>query len=137
MTQKLIAKKYPYQDILTIVTRLVEAGLISDVRFTENYIRWRRGKGFGPLRITVELQARGVHAQVIAEQLQITDNAWFTEARNVWLKHFKGKVAHDLKSRAQQIRFLQYRGFTREHIQSLLKTEDSSYHHDHEEDHSK
>jgi regulatory protein len=58
---------------------------------------------------------------MIAKQLQITDNAWFTEARNVWQKHFKGKLPTDFESRAKQMRFLHYRGFTREQIESVFR----------------
>lgn len=116
-----------------MVADLAKAGLISDARFTENYIRWRRNKGMGPTRIARELQAKGVAALLIAEHLEMADNAWFTEAREVWLKHCKGKLPTDFKGRAKQMRFLQYRGFTREHIASVLEIEDSD-HHDHEEE---
>lgn len=88
----------------------------------------------GPVRISVELQARGITPQMIAQHLDITDNAWFTEARAVWLKHFRGKYPADFKGRVKQMRFLQYRGFTREHIHSVFEIEDSSDYHDHEEE---
>lgn len=114
------AKGYASDDIATVITDFTQAGLISDQRFAENYCYWRRGKGFGPLRISQELQARGVSDETIAELIQITDNAWFTEARRVWQKQFKGKQPSDFKSRAKQMRFLQYRGFTQEQIKSVF-----------------
>ena len=120
IAQKLKAKAYSAQAISTIITKLAQAGLINEQRFTENYIHWRRAKGFGPLRISAELQARGILPEKIAEQLQITDNAWLTEVRKVWQKHFKGKLPDNFKHQAKQIRFLQYRGFTREQIESVL-----------------
>src|SRR4029077_14436536 len=100
---------------------LNRSGLLNDARFTENYIRWRRGKGFGPVRISLELQARGISDEVIAEQLKITDNAWFADARKLWQKHFKNQRNSDFATRAKQIRFLQYRGFTQEQINSIFK----------------
>lgn len=120
ITKKLKAKAYSTQAIAIIITKLAQAGLINEQRFTENYIHWRKAKGFGPLRIAAELQARGILPEKIAEQLQITDNAWLTEARKVWQKQFKGKFADDFKQKAKQIRFLQYRGFTQEQIKSVL-----------------
>ena len=57
---------------------------------------------------------------MIAEQLEITDNAWFECARKSWQKRFKGQLAKDFKARAKQMRFLQYRGFTPEQIESVL-----------------
>lgn len=102
---------------------MVKENLINDTRFTEQYIYFRRRKGYGPLRISIELQARGIPAFVIADQLKITDNAWFTEAYKVWQKHFKGLRPQDFKSRAKQLRFLQYRGFTQEQIASIFETD--------------
>lgn len=121
ITQKLKTKGYPSDAIAQILAELVHEGLINELRFTENYIHWCRAKGWGPSRIAHELQTRGISAEMIAEQLKITDNAWFTEVRNLWQKRFKGKHPTDFKSRAKQMRFLQYRGFSREQILSLFK----------------
>lgn len=120
ITQKLKIKAYPAEAIHTVVTNLVQAGLINEQRFTENYIYWRRGKGFGPLRISMELQSRGIPSEMIAEQLQITDDIWFAQAQKVWQKQFKGALPKDFRLRAKQMRFLQYRGFTREQIESVF-----------------
>lgn len=120
ITQKLKSKGYSSEDFACVVADLAHAGLINEARFTESYIYWRRGKGLGPLRISMELQSRGISAEMIAEHLEITDNAWFTQAQNVWRKHFKGGIPADFKSRAKQMRFLQYRGFTREQIESVF-----------------
>jgi regulatory protein len=119
---------------MEVIDEMVQSGLISDSRFTESYIHWRRGKGLGPLRISQELQKRGISAEMIAKHLQITDNAWFAEVRNVWQKHFKGKLATNFKSLAQQMRFLQYRGFTREQIESVVALDYSSDHHDQDQE---
>ena len=43
----------------------------------------------------------------------------------VWQKRFKGTVPRDLKTRAQQMRFLQYRGFTPEQIKLLFFDSDT------------
>ena len=50
------------------------------------------------MRIRAELLERGITEEFIAEHhLNITDNAWFTEVRNVWQKHFKGMLPSDFK----------------------------------------
>lgn len=117
--QKLRLKKYPADSCKTVVAQLASAGLINEQRFTENYTHWRQGKGFGPIRIMQELQARGIPAEMIAEHIKITDNAWLIAAQGVWRKHFKS-VPSDIKLRFKQMRFLQYRGFTREQIEYAL-----------------
>lgn len=122
--QKLRLKGYVTDEIKTVIETLAQTGLIDDARFTENYIHWRRGKGYGPLRLHSELRARGIADEVIAEHLQIADNAWSTEARSVWQKQFKSQLPIDFKSRAKQMRFLQYRGFTQQHINSIFKDTD-------------
>jgi len=109
------------QEIDTVLSELVQMGLINDSRFAENYIRWRCAKGFGPLRICLELQARGLTNEMIAEHLNITDNAWIINARAIWQKHFKASKPADFKQRAKQMRFLQYRGFTQEQINNALE----------------
>ena len=121
LTKKLNAKRYPPHEIEIVVSDLIQAGLLSDLRFTENYISSRRKKGYGPLRITFDLQSRGISHEMIAEELKIADNAWLAEARLVWQKHFKGKIPKNFKDKAKQIRFLQYRGFTQEQIENALE----------------
>jgi regulatory protein len=117
---KLRAKGYAGADIKTVITDLAQAGLINESRLTENFIHWRRGRGYGPLRISMELQTRGVPPDTIAEHLKVSDNAWFDEARRVWQKHFRGRMPTDYQNKSKQMRFLQYRGFTREQIESIF-----------------
>lgn len=121
LRQKLSRKDYAAADIDIILTRLEETGLINAERFAESYAHYRRGKGYGPRRIAMELQQKGIADAVIAEQVKITDNAWFTEIRAIWRKHFKGRLPADQKQRAKQLRFLFNRGFTQEQINSIFK----------------
>jgi regulatory protein len=125
--QKLKDKSYPLELITAAIQQALAEGLLNDARFTENYIRYRREKGFGPQRISAELQARGIPAEMIAEHMQITDNAWFISAQKIWQKHFRGKTPVEFNERAKQMRFLHYRGFTREQIEPLFKKEDLSF----------
>ncbi len=88
----------------------------------ESFIHYRRARGYGPLRIRAELLERGVPEDLIEHHLKITDNAWLDDARKAWQKRFKYRLPHDFKSRAQQMRFLQYRGFTSEQINPLFQS---------------
>ncbi len=97
-----------------------QEGLQSNARFAENYIRFRQTKGYGPLHIRSELLARGLSEEFIEHHLKIADNAWFVGIQKVWHKRFKGIKPRDFKTRAQQMRFLQYRGFTQEQIDSIF-----------------
>lgn len=121
ISRKLRRKGFVIEDIRQVITALAEENLLSNTRFIENYIHFRRGKGFGPLRIQAELAERGIPEELIDHHLKIADNAWFAEVREVWRKRFKNQMPRDFKTRAQQMRFLYSRGFTSEQIDSIFK----------------
>ena len=91
--------------------RLQEQGLLSDERFCEAYVYSRSQRGYGPVRLREELRQRGVAERLIDEVLQ--DNAWDwgALAQTAFAKRFPEGQATDLKERAKQQRFMQYRGF--------------------------
>lgn len=122
LSRKLRLKNFEPDEIETTVQTLEQEGLLSNTRFIEQFIHQRRIKGVGPLRIQAELIERGIPESLIEQELNITDNAWLAEARRVWQKRFKHTMPTDFKSRAAMMRFLQYRGFTREQIESVFKS---------------
>jgi regulatory protein len=123
LQRKLINKGFSVEDVSTIIHALSDEGLLSNNRFVESYVRYRRTKGYGPLRIHAELIARGVSEDLIEHHLNMADNAWLAEARLVWQKRFKGTLPRDFKTRAEQMRFLQYRGFTPEQINNIYHSD--------------
>ena len=82
--RKLCRKEFAEDAIRQVIQALAQENLLSNTRFVENYIYARRTRGFGPLRIQAELQQRDIPEELIEHHLQITDNAWFAEVRNVW-----------------------------------------------------
>lgn len=125
LRQKLKQKDYTPSDIEAALQKLSQAGLLSDYRFAENYTKSRRRKGYGPQRIALELQEKGIPPEMIAEVLEITDNSWSSEVFQVWRKRFKGIQPKDFKERARQMRFLQYRGFTTEQINTVFQKDEN------------
>ncbi len=124
--RKLTTKKFDPTDINKVIATLVQEGLASNTRFAENYIHYRKNKGIGPVRIYAELLERGISEELIEQQLNMNDNVWLNEVQNVWQKRFKNKLPKDFKTRAQQMRFLQYRGFTQEQIESVFNHDERS-----------
>lgn len=124
LIQKLRKRDFIDTDIRIALHQLTEEGLQSNARFIENYIHSRQNKGYGPLRIHGELLDRGIKEDFIEHHLNITDNTWFINVRKVWQKRFKSQRPRDFKARAQQMRFLQYRGFTHAQIESIFTSED-------------
>jgi regulatory protein len=121
LSRKLRSRDFTPSDIQTAIEALTKEGLLSNTRFTESFVHYRRNKGMGPLRIQAELIERGISEELIEQELDITDNAWFTEVKRVWQKHFKNKMPADFKTKAKHMRFLQYRGFTRDQIESVFE----------------
>ena len=95
--------------------------LLSDDRFVEALVRVRRRRGYGPLRIQRELQEKGVAEDVIERWLDVAGDAWLDEVRRVHRRKYGGQAPKSLGERAKQARFLQYRGFTFEQIQQVLR----------------
>lgn len=123
LTQKLLAKGYLQTDIDALLDELAREGLMNEERFIENFIYWRLNRGYGPLRINMELQTKGLSAEMIAQHLDITDNAWSVAAKKVWQKRFGGKSLKNIKEKARQQRFLQQRGYTHEQIKNIFNPE--------------
>lgn len=113
----LLAKKSFLSNVISVVLdELQGQGLISDSRFAEAYARSRIGRGYGPRRIQQELQQKRVEDAIIRAVLEQSDADWSMLAERVRVKRFGRFVPGDLRERAKQWRFLQYKGFAPEHI---------------------
>ncbi|MEC9413589.1 MAG: regulatory protein RecX [Pseudomonadota bacterium] len=125
LAHKLDKAGFDVEQIDDVIQQLKEAGLQSDVRFAESFIRSRANRGYGAVRISMELKERGVAADIITECMNQAEIDWFTLAAEVRCKRFGEEMPDDYKSKAKQQRFLQYRGFTHEQItESFNLTDD-------------
>jgi len=120
LRQKLLSKKFPLDGIEQVLMQLQADDLLSDARFTESFIRSRRNKGWGPVRIRYELQQHQIAEDLLNELLDSHDEQWTEAARRVRQKKFGTAIATDMKQKAKQIRFLQYRGFNTTHIKHAI-----------------
>ncbi len=118
--RKLLQKKFPAEEIEIVLKKLTQENLLNENRFIENYIHFRSKKGYGPIRIQLELLERGIPEIEIEKFLSPNSAHWFQAANHVWQKRFKNKLPTDFKTRAQQMRFLQHRGFTIEQIEKIF-----------------
>lgn len=124
LQQKLIAKGHPRDDVEQVVDTLRQEGLVNDTRFTEAFVRYRAGSGYGPMRIQSELREKGVNEEVQSSFLDFRDPQWLEQGEQVRRKRFGVDVPVDFKEKARQMRFLQYRGFTAEQIRSVMGSDD-------------
>ena len=121
MRKKLIGKGIAAPLVDAALEKLVAEGLLSDRRFVEAFLLSRKNRGYGPLRIQAELRQRGIDDELIADHIDPRDELWADSIRAVWCKRFGNRLPQDMKERARQARFLQYRGFTNEQISRLFK----------------
>ena len=102
------------------VDRLQDEGLQSDRRYVENFVQSRINQGKGPVRIRAELGERGTSASLVEAVLEDAGTDWFAMAREVRLRKFGAQPPKDFRDKARQMRFLQYRGFESDQVQSAL-----------------
>jgi regulatory protein len=96
--------------------RLKEENLQSDERFVNSFVRQRAGRGIGPLRIRREARQKGISAEHLSLAMEEADVDWVSLAQEVLRKKFGEGAAEDIKERARRQRFMQYRGFSQEHL---------------------
>ncbi|WP_043887686.1 regulatory protein RecX [Methylophaga thiooxydans] len=116
LSRKLQKAGFDQVEIEDTIAQLQQAGLQSDERFAESFVSSRANRGYGSVRIGMELKERGVNSDIITTSLQQADIDWFALAIEVRCKRFGEHSPDDFKDRAKQQRFLQYRGFTHEQI---------------------
>lgn len=100
------------------VERLRAQGLQSDERLTEAFIRARSNRGRGPMKIRMELREKGVSDELIQSGFDTCEVDWFDLVAVVAQKKFDDAPL-DVKGLAKRSRFLQQRGFSFDHINSL------------------
>jgi len=109
LAEKLKARGFE-ENVDTVIETLAAQNLQSDVRFAECFVRARAAKGFGPMRITEELKAKGVDRQTITVALEEVE--W----QAVWQSQYqKLQKKYDMSTKEGQFklkRALMLRGFT-------------------------
>lgn len=103
-----------------VLADLQRRKLLSDERFTEQYVAMRTRKGYGPLRIRTELAERGVDGELIDAWLDMSPGEWRGQMREVARQRFGDTLTEDRREQAKRARFLQYRGFPESLIRSYL-----------------
>jgi len=107
-------------EIAQAITELKQGGWLSDERYAEAYIRMRQLKGFGPIRIAMELSERGVKESIVDAFLDASDEIWQQTLVQQYQKKYKKKTIEDYNDKAKRIRFLQYRGFPLDQIYQVV-----------------
>jgi regulatory protein len=119
LTRKLRQRGATPELIDPALDRLVEEGLLCEARYLESFISYRARSGYGPLRIREELNQRGLQRAEVEQALRECGFNWQEKLRETWERKF-GQLPADARERAQQGRFLSYRGYPLDMIGRLL-----------------
>jgi len=120
MKDKLNAKSGSPSIVIDVVEQLLENSYLCDKRFAESYVRARRNRGFGPVKIRAELKNKGIDSFLVDAHLDPASSQWFEMAEVQYQKKFANQVMLSYSDWTKRARFLQGRGFTMEHIQSCV-----------------
>ena len=122
LTAKLREQGFAASAVHSVISDLLEQRFIDDARYATHRVSYQAGRGHGPQRIRRDLAQFDLDAPLIDEALTARD--WAQQAREVRIRKFGAQVPEDWRERARQARFLQYRGFSADHIRSALGAAD-------------
>jgi len=100
-----------------IIEELAERNFQSDERFTENFVSFRSRKGFGPIKIIMELRSKGISEVLAKDIIYSEDYDWYDLASTVLEKKFANKTVDIFKKK----QFLLNRGFTHDIIHEVVE----------------
>lgn len=119
LRQKLESQGFDATLVSDAVAELARGGIVNDARFAENYVAYHADRGQGPLRIAAELKSLGIPGALIDAALASGPD-WRARAREARIRKFGLAVPEGWAQKARQARFLQYRGFSSDHIRAAL-----------------
>jgi regulatory protein len=119
LAARLEADGYPAEAVAAVLADLTADRILDDARFATQYVAYHADRGQGPRRISMDLSARGV-APLHIEAAMAAGKDWAALARGVRIRRFGLTPPETWAEKAKQGRFLQYRGFSSDHIRSAL-----------------
>ncbi|MDE2451686.1 MAG: regulatory protein RecX [Gammaproteobacteria bacterium] len=100
-----------------VLEALVRERLLNDVRYVEHYVASHAERGQGPLRIAADLASLGASRDLIEAAIESGPD-WRALAGEVRRRKFGAVPPDSQADKARQARFLQYRGFSSDHIRA-------------------
>lgn len=119
LIEKLMLRAESRIEVETLVEEFAASNYQSDERVAEMTIRSQVRRGKGPYRIKQVLKNKHLENTLHEEELKEID--WDEQAYQLKLKKFGPEVAQDIKIKAKQVRFLQYRGFEMDAIMRAIR----------------
>lgn len=124
--KKLEQREFDEIEISDAIEQLKAENFLSDSRFAESYLRSRKIKLYGPVKIRLELEERGVSDSIITRVMKQQDEFeetedWFAIMQQAYYRKYGDSKAEDYTEKAKRCRYLQNRGFESQLITNLIK----------------
>jgi regulatory protein len=119
LRERLQRKGFNAEVIEVTLADLIGERAVDDARYAGNYVSYCAARGQGPLRIAAELRALGLPSDLIEVALAEGPD-WRALVADVRSRKFGPEPPADWPEKARQARFLQYRGFSSDHIRLAL-----------------
>ena len=104
------------------VAALIAERVLDDARFADHYVAYHAERGQGPIRIAADLRLRGLPPGLIDAALAAAPD-WPARARTARSRRYGPEAPVSWPDKSRQARFLQYRGFSSDHIRAALGTD--------------
>ncbi len=117
LQSRLEARGFDPAAAAAVIAELAAERLLEDERFVERFVASRAERGQGPLRIALDLRSQGASEALIEAAIQAGPD-WGAVAREVRRRKFGPESPGSWPEKARQARFLQYRGFSSDHIRA-------------------
>ena len=124
LRRKLKERGYLSSAIDPALADLESGRVVDDTRYGDNVLAARARRGQGPARIRNELRRAGLDAAVVQTTMDRAKEDgpdFLAMAKAARTRKFGTEIPKDRKERARQARFLQYRGFSTDHIRAVLE----------------
>ena len=124
LRRKLKERGYTEPAIGPALQALESNRYVDDKRYGDNVVAARARRGQGPARIRNELRKAGLTSEAVQttmDQAKEDGPDFKALARATRERKFGSEVPTDHKERSRQARFLQYRGFSTDHIRAALE----------------
>jgi regulatory protein len=121
LLEKLALRGFDKDDALPVLDELAEQGWQDDLRYAENYARFRIQKGYGPIRVSHELRQNGIAGFDLDGIAQQEAGGWMALLERVYSKKYSDDTVPDRNEWAKRSRFLLHRGFSGGMIGALFE----------------
>ncbi|HLJ37219.1 MAG TPA: regulatory protein RecX [Steroidobacteraceae bacterium] len=115
LRERLRARGFGPEAVAAALTLLAEEGAVNDERYVHNYVAHHAGRGQGPIRIAAQLRTLGLPQPLIDAAMEAVAD-WPALATAARVRRFGAPAPASWREKARQARFLQYRGFSADHI---------------------